>query len=122
MCDPLKADGVTKGLYGLCIAYCEAQDLDAFDKTNALEDSVPGDWLLANYDLRRTADDPDMPCLVSPSVCPCFNTELCRTFSDYECPIENIVNVPCTGHGVLSGGNGADLALDWIQSVLNGQQ
>jgi hypothetical protein len=26
VCDPLQADGVTKGLYGLCVAFCEAQD------------------------------------------------------------------------------------------------
>ena len=28
VCDMLKDGGYTKGLYGLCVAYCEAQDLD----------------------------------------------------------------------------------------------
>ena len=27
VCDPLRADGVTKGLYGLCVAFCEAHDI-----------------------------------------------------------------------------------------------
>ncbi len=28
VCDVLKMDGIHQGLYGLCVAYCEAQDLD----------------------------------------------------------------------------------------------
>jgi len=29
VCDALQADGTTKGLYGLCVAFCEAQDAEA---------------------------------------------------------------------------------------------
>ena len=27
VCDSLQEDGITKGLYGLCVAFCEAQDV-----------------------------------------------------------------------------------------------
>jgi len=55
-CDPLKGDGVTPGLYGLCVAFCEAKDY-------AGESSPPLDRLLANYNKRKKDTDPDMPCL-----------------------------------------------------------
>ena len=35
VCDPLKADGVTHGLYGLCIAFCEAQDSELGEERTA---------------------------------------------------------------------------------------
>ena len=31
VCSPLMGDGITKGLYGLCVAYCEAQDFASED-------------------------------------------------------------------------------------------
>jgi len=65
VCDELQ--GSTPGLYGLCVAYCEAQDLDTFDK------KPPSLKILANYDKKRQAGDPDMPCLQVP--CPCWTTE-----------------------------------------------
>ncbi len=54
-CDIFKADGVTKGLYGLCVAYCEA---------GAQSDSV-----LTNFNNKRKVEDPTMPCEVQ---CPCW--------------------------------------------------
>lgn len=67
VCDSLM--DATKGLYGLCVAYCEAQDLDSIDKT------PPSTKILANYRKKMNAGDLDMPCVqVS---CPCFSdTEL----------------------------------------------
>lgn len=67
VCDVLKADGITKGLYGLCNAYCEAQDLDTFDK------EPPNSKILANYNKKKTATDPEMPCIQHP--CPCWSLE-----------------------------------------------
>jgi hypothetical protein len=64
VCNPLKVDGITKALYGLCIAYCEAQDLDTFDK------EPPSTKILENYNKKKTATDPDMPCVQVP--CPCW--------------------------------------------------
>lgn len=49
VCDVLKSGGVTKGLYGLCVAYCEAE---------ANSESV-----LDNYNRKKTESDPAMPCL-----------------------------------------------------------
>ncbi len=72
VCDELK-DGYTKGLYGLCIAFCEAQDWE----TDCLEDPAAcgrsGDRLLRNYNKKMQEGDPPMPCLVSDSECPCWN-------------------------------------------------
>ena len=55
VCDDLQ--GTTKGLYGLCVAYCEAQDLDMFDK------QPPSVKILENYRRKMRAGDPDMPCV-----------------------------------------------------------
>jgi hypothetical protein len=65
VCDPLH--GGTPGLYGLCVAYCEAQDLDSFDK------EPPRTKILENYDKKKQAGDPDMPCIQVP--CPCWSDE-----------------------------------------------
>ena len=67
VCDPLKADGVTKGLYGLCVAYCEAnaQSQDVLDEFNA----------------RRTEDDPEIPCGAPPATCPCWTAAMLQAAS-----------------------------------------
>jgi hypothetical protein len=77
VCNPLKDEGITKGLYGLCIAYCTAQDLDEFPKENALMEELPGERLLAAYERKRGPNDPDMPCLVKAVECPCFHHAVC---------------------------------------------
>jgi len=64
VCDVLK--GGTPGLYGLCVAYCEAQDLDSFDK------DPPNTKILTNYRNKMQAGDPDMPCVKVP--CPCWTS------------------------------------------------
>lgn len=55
VCDIVK--GGTPGLYGLCVAYCEAQDLDAFPKKKE------NTRLLDNYNKKMRDGDPEMPCL-----------------------------------------------------------
>jgi len=57
-CNLLKAEGVTKGLYGLCVAFCKA-------KNHAGESSQSLKSLLANYEKKQNKEkgDPDMPCL-----------------------------------------------------------
>lgn len=64
VCDVLQAPGVSPGLYGLCVAYCEAQDLDSIDK------EPPNTKILGNYNKRKQASDPAMPCVKVP--CPCW--------------------------------------------------
>ena len=62
--------GGTAGLYGLCVAYCEAQDLDLVG-----DKETPNNKILANYRKKMQPGDPDMPCLKVP--CPCWtDTEL----------------------------------------------
>lgn len=64
VCDALQ--GGTPGLYGLCVAYCEAQDLDLVG-----DKEVPNTKILANYRKKMQPGDPDMPCIQVP--CPCWN-------------------------------------------------
>jgi hypothetical protein len=64
ICNGLKTNA-TPGLYGLCVAYCEAQDLDITDK------DPPKIKILENYRKRMQAGDPDMPCVNAP--CPCWS-------------------------------------------------
>lgn len=64
VCDTLKTG--TPGLYGLCVAYCEAQDLDIVG-----DKETPNNKILANYRKKMQAGDPDMPCLKVP--CPCWS-------------------------------------------------
>lgn len=81
VCDPLKADGVTKGLYGLCVAFCEAQDFASVDmpltaeEIDAFEESRPSANLLKNYNRKKKETDPAMPCIVQQanSDCPCWS-------------------------------------------------
>ena len=74
VCDELK--GGTPGLYGLCIAFCEAQDLDEVIQ-EAMAGGVPGEKVLERYRAKSKAGDPDMPCIISASACPCFNIDVC---------------------------------------------
>ncbi len=82
VCDALKADGITKGLYGLCVAFCEAQDhadenvpITAED-LEALEDNAPSGRILTNYNRKRdraeNPADPPMPCILVEEPCPCW--------------------------------------------------
>ena len=81
VCDVLI--GATPGLFGLCNAYCEAQDLDLVG-----DKEPPNSKILANYRKKMMAGDPDMPCVAAP--CPCWSeneiqdlaasgTALCQT-------------------------------------------
>ena len=88
VCDVLK--GGTAGLYGLCVAYCEAQDMDIVG-----DKETPNNKILANYRKKMQAGDPDMPCVKVP--CPCW--------SDAE--LANITN----SGGMLSCGNTDTTAL-----------
>ena len=78
ICDDLKADGVSKGLYGLCVAFCEAQDFAdiSIPTTEAefenLSTSAPSGKILANYNKRKQETDPPMPCIAVESPCPCI--------------------------------------------------
>jgi len=77
VCDELLL--ATPGLYGLCIAFCEAQDCGAtFDATTGEVTFDPSckpsnPKLLDNYSKRKTAVDPPMPCVnIAVAECPCW--------------------------------------------------
>ena len=80
ICDPLKADGTTKGLYGLCVAFCEAQDhADIGDPITeedliALAESAPSGRILESYNKKKSDEDPNMPCVLvqEDEACPCW--------------------------------------------------
>ena len=82
VCDPLHiGNGGTPGLYGLCVAYCEAQDCGT---SLECKEENPGDaWgahscgcsdVLTNYNDKKEPGDPDMPC-IEPTECPCFDAD-----------------------------------------------
>lgn len=78
VCDELL--GGTPGLYGLCVAFCEALDLAALSEPiteanlEALEDSRPSGRILANYNKKKTESDPEMPCVKVEEPCPCWDS------------------------------------------------
>jgi len=77
-CDVFKANNVTKGLYGLCVAYCEA---------GANSESV-----LANFDRKAKETDPLLRCSDEPEwTCPCLaNTSVGEIGADlytFQCSI-----------------------------------
>ncbi len=70
ICDTLK--GGTPGLFGLCVAYCEANDKDTFGKTKVLR----------NYNHKRVKGvDPEMPCIKQVE-CPCFTFDQVSAIAD----------------------------------------
>ena len=81
VCDVLHANGTTKGLYGLCVAFCEAHD--AADENTAITEadieemlmSAPHGRILKNYNKKKTDTDPDMPCIKVQEPCPCWTQE-----------------------------------------------
>lgn len=81
VCDPLMDDGVTKGLYGLCVAFCEAQDHSSLNaaiteaELEALESEAPSGRVLANYNKKKKETDPAMPCIKVEESCPCWSAE-----------------------------------------------
>jgi hypothetical protein len=70
VCDVLQSG--TPGLYGLCIAYCEAQDLNDynFDELENSKKAAPHRKILENYRKKMQPGDMDMPCLATQ--CPCW--------------------------------------------------
>jgi hypothetical protein len=89
VCDPLI--GLTPGLFGLCLAFCEAQDCEAtLDEATGetvfdpiCEQSSPK--ILDDYNRLRTPTDPVLPCLtVVAAECPCWNEEELDTIADGE--------------------------------------
>jgi hypothetical protein len=69
VCAGLK--GGTPGLFGLCVAFCEAQDLGEAGEIDTNESAMS---LLSNYERKRRDGDPAMPCLAPEATCECWDT------------------------------------------------
>ena len=107
ICDPLKADGVSKGLYGLCVAFCEAHDFADGNITiteaelDSLAAKAPSGKILANYNKRKQESDPPMPCIVVEPPCPCFTAAQLSEIDGYldgaeigiSCPTNNPASI-----------------------------
>lgn len=82
VCNGLKTDGVTKGLYGLCVAFCEAHDAASLSTQVTVEElaelfeATPSGKILERYNQKRSETDPTMPCInVNEGQCSCWNSE-----------------------------------------------
>ncbi|HYQ70324.1 MAG TPA: hypothetical protein VET88_00195 [Gammaproteobacteria bacterium] len=89
VCDGLM--GGTPGLYGLCVAFCEAQDCEAtLDPATGLIEFEPGCKtsdirLLERYNSRKEPTDPDMPCVnVAANECQCWSSEELYGLANFE--------------------------------------
>ena len=81
VCDTLI--GATPGLYGMCVAYCEAHDADLLSELD-----VPNRRILENYNKKKTESDPPMPCMQQEvGECPCWTAEELSTVFQ---PITNV--------------------------------
>lgn len=93
ICNSLKARGVTRGLHGLCVSYCQAHDSDVAGKSAQARShgkhfrrgwSRRSNHILAHYNRLKKRGDPEMPCNSEPAadpppvpapvvqVCPCW--------------------------------------------------
>lgn len=82
VCDELI--GATPGLYGLCVAYCEAQDCDPVVADQDPESCVASDRkLLDLYNDHKSPADPEMPCVQV--TCPCWSIEELESINATEC-------------------------------------
>ncbi len=75
VCDVLR--DATPGLYGLCVAYCEAHDAELLAPDGDPEKlDTPNRRILENYNKKKKKSDPPMPCVLQePGGCPCWTAE-----------------------------------------------
>lgn len=68
-CEPLKEDGISKGLYGLCNALCDAMEASYEEPLSNSQQRV-----YDNYNNKKNENDPDAPCMIAPDPEPatCF--------------------------------------------------
>ncbi len=95
VCDDLKYG--TPGLYGLCIAFCEAHDcIPDYSLDNPYANCKKSDSrILANYKRKMRDGDPEMPCLPGKhdsesNLCPCWSKAQLAMFP-YKDQFDNVV-------------------------------
>jgi len=81
VCDPLTTEGVTQGLYGLCLAFCDAQDIASEElpiteaDLDALMGAASSGSILDSYNMIKKTTDPYMPCIKVDASCPCWTAD-----------------------------------------------
>ena len=113
----------TPGLYGLCIAYCEALDCDD-ESFRAASCRPPRESVLKNYNKKKEVTDPEMPCIadLGDAECPCFTADdLAHLHLDVTCSLTeeeegNFLTV--TGPACTSGTGSFDFvgASDFVRN------
>lgn len=94
ICDALR--GATPGLHGLCVSYCEAHDCVVTDGAVHC-DKPPSAKILEQYNRLRTDDDPQMPCILPDSACPCFNAATLEQLNLVRMPDQCVDNLDLSG-------------------------
>jgi hypothetical protein len=122
VCDVLQ--GHTPGLYGLCVAFCEAQDYADIsmpiteEELLALKAAMPSGKILDNYNKRKKETDPPMPCIKVEEPCPCWDSAefddvtyktfyRCTLWNDYGANEQNAANIhtqTLLGWGTVAAG------------------
>jgi len=94
VCDDLI--GAPPGLYGLCIAFCEAQDCEPDDSlADPFENcNTSSERILENYNRKKQDWDPEMPCIQEP--CPCWTIEELEALGQFPDWAEDVSY--CIGH------------------------
>lgn len=114
VCDELV--GKTPGLYGLCVAFCEAQDADAtFDPATGVvtfsDDSRPSNpKLLDVYNRKMNDGDPTMPCVnvvEDEYVCPCWTEGEINSLASVQSDFCGYTTTPSGSQLTILTGSGA---------------
>lgn len=78
VCQDLR--GGTQGLFRLCVAFCKVRELDklgrVLDPKRVERRARRSERVLARYNERKLPGDPDMPCIETATVCPCWGSEV----------------------------------------------
>ena len=139
LCDLLKDEGMTKGLYSLCLTFCGEQvfasnELPFMEKElEVIPNSRPEKLILEKYNRIKKAEDPEMPCAVpAEGECPCFSEDEFRAMSDGFRDVEpyDEITTCWDASGDIEGeffkafggeeGESGDGAWTWIESSLGG--
>ncbi len=118
VCAPLDDPNVTKGLLGLCLAYCALDTegpVDINDK-EAVKNAKKSNKILSKYNRKKTDSDPAMPCRKVP--CPCWTQDEMSNMgyqdgaTGTQCgePITNSFTMTVFGGNDLSGATAVNIA------------
>jgi len=139
VCDLLNDEGVTKGLYGLCLAFCGEQDLTSSElqmmekNRESIPSGRPEEQLLEKYNEIKKAEDSKIPCAEpAEGECLCFSEDKFGAMSDGFRDVEpydeitpmleangNVEGEWFRAYGGEEGENG-DGAWTWIEKNIEG--